>query len=143
MTTKQSDPDLERVLADMRQEFIENSEGRLEDVEAAISRLLAGSGKPDHDTQEIKRHIHSLKGGGGSFGYPAVTIWSHALEDYMETITDMGVDQLSDIRLFVDRIRQVLETGINPDDSEIAAAVKNMPLRGPGRRRGSMKGGVR
>ena len=141
MTSQNSDPDLEMILADMRQEFIENSEDRLEEVETAISRLLADSRTPDHDTLEIKRHIHSLKGSGGSFGYPAITVWSHALEDYMETITDLGVDQLWDVQLFVDRIREVLETGVNPEDSDIASAVKSMPLRGLGRQRSSLKGG--
>jgi len=142
MTAIDTDPDLEMILADMRQEFIEASEDRLDEVEQAIARLLSDKGRPENDHLEIKRHIHTLKGTGGSFGFSAVTIWAHALEDYLETIKDVGVDQLWDIQLFVDRIRDVLETGMNPTDQEISSAVKTMPLKGLHRDRTPLKAGL-
>ncbi len=142
MTQGQTDPDLEMILADMRQEFIESSEDRLDEVEGSVSRLLADAGRPDHEQLEIKRHVHTLKGTGGSFGFPAITVWCHALEDYLETIKELGVDQLWDVQLFIDRIRDVLESGLNPDDMEVAAAVKGMPLRGLSRERSPLKAGM-
>jgi len=142
MTSVDSDPDLEMILADMRQEFIESAEDRLDEVEAAVARMLANKGRVEYEQLEVKRHIHTLKGVGSSYGFPAITVWSHALEDYLETIKELGVDQLWDVQLFVDRIRDVLETGLNPVDAEIAAAVKSMPLRGLTRERSPLKSGM-
>lgn len=137
-----NDPDLEMILADMRQEFIESSEDRLDEVEEAISRLLANKGKAEYEFLEIKRHVHSIKGMGGSFGFSSVTLWAHALEDYMETAKDIGVDQLWDIQLFIDRIRDILEGGVDVDGATVADGIKRLPLRGVKRDRTGLKEGL-
>jgi CheY-like chemotaxis protein/HPt (histidine-containing phosphotransfer) domain-containing protein len=137
-----SDPDLEMILADMRQEFIEASNDRLDEVEEAISRLLANKGKPEYEMLEIKRHVHSIKGMGGSFGFPSATLWAHALEDYLETVKDIGVDQLWDVQLFVDRVRDVLDGGTDIDGRQVADAIKYLPLRGVKRDRTGLKAGL-
>ncbi len=137
-----NDPDLEMILADMRQEFIESSEDRLDEVEEAISRLLSNKGKPEYEMLEIKRHVHSIKGMGGSFGFSSVTLWAHALEDYMETVKDIGVDQLWDVQLFVDRVRDILEHGADVDSRTVADAIKHLPLRGVTLERSGLKEGL-
>lgn len=138
----ENDPDLEMILADMRQEFIESSEDRLDEVEEAISRLLAKKGKPEYEFLEIKRHVHSIKGMGGSFGFSSVTLWAHALEDYLETAKDIGVDQLWDVQLFVDRIRDILDNGVDVDGHVVADTLKRLPLRGVKRDRTDLKEGL-
>lgn len=142
MTGLEADPDLEMILADLRNEYVAEAEDRLDEIEHAIALMLADKGRPENNQLEIKRHVHTLKGSSGSFGFPAISIWSHALEDYFETIQDVGTDQLWDIQLFVDRIRSVLESGENPNDREIAKAVKNLPLRGLTRDRTPLKAGM-
>jgi CheY-like chemotaxis protein/HPt (histidine-containing phosphotransfer) domain-containing protein len=137
-----NDPDLEMILADMRQEFVESSEDRLDEIEEAISRLLSNKGKPEYEMLEIKRHVHSIKGMGGSFGFSSVTLWAHALEDYMETVKEIGVDQLWDVQLFIDRVRDILEQGHDVDGRAVAEAIKNLPLRGVKRDHTGLKDGL-
>lgn len=137
-----NDPDLEMILADMRQEFIENAGDRLDEVEEAIARMLANKGRTEYELLEVKRHIHSIKGMGGSFGFPSVTIWAHALEDYIEMSSDLGTNQLWDIQLFIDRIRDVLEGGEDVPAQAVSEAIRRLQLRGVKRDRSSLKDGL-
>jgi CheY-like chemotaxis protein/HPt (histidine-containing phosphotransfer) domain-containing protein len=137
-----NDPDLEMILADMRQEFIESSDDRLDEVEEATSRMLSKKGKAEYEMLEIKRHVHSIKGMGGSFGFPSVTLWAHALEDYIETVREIGADQLWDIQIFVDRIREILEGGKDVDGHTVADTIKHLVLRGVKRDSTNLKDGL-
>ena len=130
MSSLDTELDMEMIVADMRQEFIEDSGDRLDGLEQIIAELLSDKGQTAHGVLEIKRHIHNLKGLGSCFGFPAVSLWSHALEDYLELAPDVGVNQLWDIQLFIDSIRGILDAGVNPSDDEVAAAVKGMQLKG-------------
>jgi len=142
MKVVEGDPDMDMILADMRQEFIESSEDRLDEVEEVTAQLLNKNNKVEYGLLEIKRHIHSLKGLGGCFGFPAVSIWAHALEDYLEAMNYIGAEQVWDIQLFLDSIRDVLEAGRNPSDEEIAAALKSMPLKGIEQERSRLRAGL-
>lgn len=137
-----NDPDLEMILADMRREFIETAEDRLDEVEQSVANLLGDARNVDNEILEIKRHIHSVKGLGGSFGFSSVTLWAHALEDYLETTRDLGVDQLWDIQAFVDRMREIIESGSNPDDETTASAIRKLRLRGRKRDMTGLKAGT-
>lgn len=138
----ENDPDLQMILADLRREFIEVADDRLNEVEESISRLLANTGRAEYELLEIKRHVHSIKGMGGNFGFPSVTLWAHALEDYLETAIDIGTDQLWDIQLFVDKIRDILDSGEDPPSATVAAAIKRLALRGVRRERSALKDGL-
>ena len=68
-----SDPDLEMILADMRQDFIEGARDKLEAVEDEIEGLRFASDGAENHLLEIKRIVHSIKGSGGSFGFPTIS----------------------------------------------------------------------
>ncbi len=136
------DPDLAMILADMRQEFIETAEDRLDEVEHSVAVLLGGSRNTDNEILDIKRNIHSVKGMGGSFGFSSVTLWAHALEDYLETARELGADQVSDIQQFVDRMREIVESGNNPDDETTSMAIRTLRLKGRKRDKTGLKEGT-
>ena len=95
-----SDPDLEMILADIRQDFIESTRDKLELVEDEIEALRSGSDGTERNILEIKRIIHSIKGAGGSFGFPTVTVIAHRLENYISGVPGLnhGIERASPMR---------------------------------------------
>lgn len=57
--------------ADLRGFFLEQITAVLPKLQAALKRL---------DWPFIVREAHSLKGAGGSVGYPEISVWSESLE---------------------------------------------------------------
>jgi len=127
--TNDNDPDMEMILADMAREFLEGCEDRIEEIDAALNALRDKHGNPGNNILEIKRHIHSLKGMGGTFGFSSISLISHALEDYFETLYDDGPDGYYDVQLFVDRIRQISEEGEEKDEEWVAQTLRELPLK--------------
>ena len=74
-----SDPDLQMILAEMRQDFIDNTRDKLEVVEEEIEAIRTGTGNTEQNILEIKRIIHSINGAGGSFGFPTFSMVAHGL----------------------------------------------------------------
>lgn len=135
------DPDLEMILADMRQEFIEDTSDKLEEIEQAAKQLSAGSGRIENNIMEIKRLMHTIKGGGGSFGFPSVSKIAHAFEDYLETTGDIQNVHPEDIFLFCDAVASILDAGIDPDDLHANMMLRSLPTgRGQGGRHSLDKG---
>lgn len=123
------DPDLAMILADMRHEFLEGTSDRLDEVDLAIRDLLAKRGDWNNNLLEIKRNVHSIKGGSSTFGFPTVSMIAHSLEDYLETSSSVGQTEIEDVQFFIDRIREIVDQGDEPEE-EIAARILNgLPTR--------------
>jgi len=68
-------------------------------LEAAYSHLAAiEDARADHDTiHAIFRAIHSIKGGGGAFGFERMVAFAHALESVLDLLRDGRLDLSRDI----------------------------------------------
>lgn len=128
------DPDLAMILADMRSEFIEGTNDRLDEADRAITDLLEGRGDWNNNLLEVKRIVHSIKGGGTTFGFPTVSMIAHALEDYLETAGAIERGEIEDAQFFIDRMREILDMGGNPDDETAAKLLEGLPTK---KRRGA------
>ena len=131
------DPDLEMILADMREEFIVDTSDQLDTVEKSVELLNQGSGRNDIHILEIKRLIHSIKGSGGSFGFPTISKIAHSMEDYIDTCGSISVIDPIDLTTFVDSVRSILEVGQEPDAEQAHMMLRSLPL---GRRQSGKKG---
>jgi len=131
-----SDPDLHMILADMRQDFIEGARDTLETVEDEVEALRSGLGNPDNHILEIKRIIHSIKGAGGSFGFPTISKIAHGLEDYLETSGDVSTVAAEDLMVFVDTLTDILVAGEEPDDELAHMMLRSLPT---GRRQSGVR----
>lgn len=121
--------ELEMIIADMEREFLEGCEDRLEEIDAALETLRNVRSSGDNELLEIKRHVHSLKGLGGTFGFSSITLLAHALEDYFESLFQPDDDGFHDVQHFIDRIREVTDSGINWPDDTVTQIVRDMPLK--------------
>jgi chemotaxis protein histidine kinase CheA len=119
--------DLEKALERLKQEFIESSGDRLDEIDGAIDRIFKRIGDREADFHQLQRDIHSIKGSAGTHGFGAVTVIAHRAEDYIESSRRLTNDQLQYVQVYVDRMREIMESGVNPSDNETQAILKSLP----------------
>ena len=109
---------IESVLEQLRLEYIENSQDKLNTIDSLIGDLSKFVGEEWRKSYiEFQREIHSVKGTAGSYGFQVVTEIAHSLENYLETSNNLETKQLNDIQLYVDKIRWIFESGKNPNNN--------------------------
>ena len=119
--------ELDDFVEQFRREFIETTIERLSTVDDLITAMMENQ-NADEALGEFLRHIHSLKGQGGTFDFPTITTVAHRLEDYVETAPEHTDSQLKDIQYFVDVLRRIIESGVDPDPQEITAILNSLPV---------------
>ncbi len=107
--------------------FDESFEG-LEDMESALLELSRGAGDPEL-IHTIFRAAHSIKGGGGTFGFTAISDFTHAMETLLDemrgeqrSIDEQGLNLVLDS---VDVLREMLKAardGKELDVDRVAAS---------------------
>lgn len=113
---------LERLSAEFRDSCRES----MDECDLILERL-SKSGPTDTATLiELQRRIHNVKGQGGSFGFPAITLIVHKLEDYLEA-ADKPAGHVRDIQVFLDAIRAIVESGANPPEGDYPALLRTLP----------------
>lgn len=73
---------IEAVLRDMRNQFVDEIPERCERMET-LARLIVGEGSSGEAFDELYRHVHSLKGSGGTHGLPIITNICHHFENLL------------------------------------------------------------
>ena len=123
-------PDLAEIgafIAQLRQEFVDSCLDRLTDLDRFLEKAIAEGGVSDDAMLDLRRHIHSIKGSAGTHGLSVVSQIAHRLEDYMDTCDAIGGPQLSGIQTHLDRIRDILETGHDPEPDAAAEMLRRLP----------------
>ncbi|MGB0684373.1 MAG: Hpt domain-containing protein [Magnetovibrionaceae bacterium] len=120
------DPDLEMVLADLTADFVVNTRDKLDVIDDAVHALADGNGPADDHILEIKRLIHSIKGGGGAYGFPTLSKVAHAMEDYLETADELP-SRSADLMIYLQTMLSIVETGQNPDETLSHMMLRSLP----------------
>ncbi len=114
----------EQIIAQLSQEYLADAGERL----GVIEEALGSDGIPHPDAlTTLRREAHNLKGMGGSFGFPFVSLIAHRLEDYISGLDALDERQISEILTFVDRLQDIIDAGRDPDDSKAGALVRDLP----------------
>jgi len=123
---EQNDPKFDAVIEELRKNFIESARQKLVGLESRMLELSTG-GYDDPDMEaDMLRDIHSLKGMGGTFGYPIITAVSHQLEDYIVLVGGL-LNRVDDILIFLDCLSDVLDMEADLDDATIARILRDLP----------------
>ena len=99
-------------VSQFHQVFFEESFEGLESMESALLALNQGSGDPEL-IHQIFRAAHSIKGGSGTFGFTAVSDFTHVMETLLDQMRD-GQREISSVALNLllesgDVLRDMLE----------------------------------
>ncbi len=108
-------------------EFLEECQEKLDRIEGCLDDIHSGTGIVDENQMLIKRDIHSIKGGGGSFGFPTISKLCQGLENYLETTSDNQNINVFDIAIFVDAIRSIVFDRKEPDAQDQEMLLKSLP----------------
>lgn len=114
----------------LRDEFLADAQDRLIQMQEAIELAFA-TGKASNDTlMALHRQGHNLKGMGGSFGFPSITVVAHRMEDYLSDLAQLSERQLQDAQKFVDALSHIVRSGHNADGSALTAMLRALPVKG-------------
>jgi chemotaxis protein histidine kinase CheA len=119
------------VLEDMRESFLENAHQKLESLDEQVNTLWADRGAASSVLSAFRGIVHSLKGLGGSFGFPQVTMVCHHLETFVADWGEPTDAQLDGAQAFLDSLRRCLEFWPAPPDSKIQEIVDALPGKMP------------
>lgn len=91
---------------DLRQSYVEGLTGRVESLEAARAALTTTARSEAIAT--LRRHAHSLRGTGATYGFPSITTAATSVETCDERQLDAAVGRLVDV------LREVQSSGPPP-----------------------------
>ena len=113
----------------LRVEFMDDARDRLQRMYDALDKLAARK-IPDTEVVAILRmDIHNLKGTGAPFGYPAVSLVAHRMEDYLNGLSHLDDRQANSIHTFLDRVAHLIERDKQPDLAETNQILRALPTR--------------
>lgn len=107
----------QQLLHEMRNGFLAEMPERCDQIEQGLLVLEASPG--DREAfNDLYRHIHSLKGSGGTHGLVVISHICHQLENILANYNDADLpgDMFSQALVHVDLLRRVAERARNEDD---------------------------
>ncbi len=113
----------------LRIEFMDDARDRLQRMYDALDRASSGKLSATEVISALRVDIHSLKGSGTAFGYPAVGLVAHRMEDYLNGLSHFNERQTTDINAFLDRISQLVDRSTQPELAETNQILRALPTR--------------
>ncbi len=113
----------------LRVEFMDEARDRLQRMYEALDRASTGKLPATEVISALRMDIHNLKGSGTAFGYPAIGLIAHRMEDYLNGLSHFNERQVADVNAFLDRISQLVEREIQPELSETNQILRSLPTR--------------
>lgn len=118
--------DTDAIFANLRGEFLTDCVDYLERANKAIEGMAAEDGGTEEYLEKIQRHVHSIKGMGGSFGFPSISRVAHALEDFMEAHPNILTDWRG-IESYLDEIRRIANSGEDVTGLDLSRTLDDLP----------------
>lgn len=117
-----------KIMAQLRVTFLQELPERVENLESMIL-ALKGSNDVTLIYEDLLRNVHSLKGSGGTYGYPVITTICHQMEDMLKEVSDnnLSFDRESTDKLlrYIDLLSQIPacnesgDTGLTTIESDL------------------------
>lgn len=111
----------------LKQDFLDDCSDKLEAMSNGFEDLANGPENQEDIIVRIRRDAHSLKGMGSSFGFPAVTVVAHRMEDFMSGRTTINNLDIQQAYKFIDKIKDLMSLDRQPDSNEIAEIARSLP----------------
>lgn len=116
------------IVAQLQGDFLDEARDRLETVEGYLGSIRDDGSDYDEMALGIRREVHNLKGTGGTFGFPSISLIAHLLEDYMASAEAPLIDHITKIRIFHDTLTDIVNQGVDPGDAANAEIIRGLPV---------------
>lgn len=121
------DFDLESALARLKQDFLESSLEKLDDIDTIIDNIYNDRGERGEQFFQLQRDVHSIKGSAGTHGMHLLSLVAHRLEDFVEAAPRLKNDQWRQVQLYIDEMRNLIDMGRDPGESEQQTILQRLP----------------
>lgn len=129
MAARANKSTIDEIHARLRGEFISDAADRLDRVEQMIEQWRDGAIEDLAILAEVRREAHSIKGMGGTFGFPVMSSIAHRLEDYLANVTALTPRHVEEGYRFIDALRGIVEGGEEPGSEESADILRRLPAK--------------
>lgn len=119
--------EIEQLLARLQLEFVDTARDQLDDIELRIDWLDAGKAVSEDDLFDVQRNVHNIKGQGGTFGHPIVGRIAHMFEDYLENAGGVRAQNVSDMRVYVESMRDALVNEEHLAPAQVEDLLRGLP----------------
>jgi len=113
----------------LRVEFVDDARDRLDRLYQQLSAMKQAGGGGGEAIAVLTREAQNLRACGTAFGYPAVSLVAHRLENYLSGVDSVTEMQVGDLYVFVDRIAALVDRPTQPDLKETNEIVRKLPTR--------------
>ena len=134
--------DTDELLNRFKGEFVADTLDRLEQIEQMVETWRGGSLDDTELLAFIRREAHSIKGMGGTFGFPIISSIGHRLEDYLANVTEFTDRHGKDTYSFLDVLRDICAMGQDPGETGAAAILRKLPAKWSSKTRISVQAGL-
>jgi len=119
--------DQDAIIYCFRVEFLDFAADALDELDKLVAAERDLDGDHEKIIEAVRCNCHNLKGMGGTFGYPLITLLDHRMEDYFDGLDSLNNRALIDAQFFVDRMRDVIE--VRFDGTAEADVVRMLPAK--------------
>jgi CheY-like chemotaxis protein/HPt (histidine-containing phosphotransfer) domain-containing protein len=116
--------DVDKYLDELEHEFIAIAGDSVGEIQRLIDGMEESGAVEAGSLRAITRLTHTLKGNGGTFGFPNISLIAHRIEDYVGH-AGPAVSPTS-LRQFYDRMEDVLLRRL-PPDGEAERVIEGLP----------------
>lgn len=121
---------IENIIHDLGQEYLVDVAETLLTLSEVVERTRNETAEAAQALLTIRREAHNLKGLGGSFGFPSITLIAHRLENYLSGLDDLKTHQLDDVLAFLDAMQDIVDRAAEPGDDDVSRIVRSLPAKG-------------
>ena len=123
----QTEDSRDQILAQLCIEFLADARARLKDIADELEKNDTAERDAKETLLAIRRQCHSLKGMGGSFGFPTITLVAHRLEDYLARAHVINSNIVRDIDTYCECLMGIISYGEDPGPEAAAELIPALP----------------
>ena len=107
----QTEENHDQILKQLHSEFLIDALGQLDEITHDLSQYNSADGDAEKSLLAIRRKCHSLKGMGGSFEFPTITLVALRIEDYLARAHTINSKIAADIQEYCHCLLDIIATG--------------------------------
>jgi len=130
LSVTQLNAELDKIIQSLSGDFLDDAGDTLQNLSALLDGAEKGTSSATEALPVLRREAHTLKGLGGSFGFPSITLIAHRLEDYIVGLVELDTHHLSDTRAFIEAMQDIVEARTNPTDGACSRILRQLPAKG-------------
>lgn len=114
-------------MAQLTSEFLDESLERVGTLSTMYEQARAKNLDSAKALAAFRRDLHTLKGQGGSYGYPSISLIAHRFEEFLLDFED-GDDWCVDgVQVYLDALERVIQGRQEPSPNAVTAILKALP----------------